>query len=97
MDKLEEEFCLMKEFYMPAKRLKVRRSMTIQKSEMLRSLIMYRVEFSESAVKALKIQIGIQQVIIKNWAVKNLADCDSPRIHGKAQGNLSEYMAIQSR
>ncbi|MFR5263661.1 MAG: type II toxin-antitoxin system RelE family toxin [Christensenellales bacterium] len=27
---------------------------------------------------------------IKNWVVKNLVDCDDPRVHGKAlKGNLA--------
>ena len=53
-------------------------------------LIMYRVEFSESTVKALKKLDRHTARVIKNWVVKNLVDCDDPRIHGKAlKGNLS--------
>ena len=50
---------------------------------------MYRVEFSESAVKQLKKLDKQTQRIIKNWVVKNLVDTSDPRLHGKAlTGNL---------
>lgn len=50
---------------------------------------MYRVEFSESAIKDLKKIDKSVVKIIKNWIVKNLVDTVDPRIHGKAlTGNL---------
>lgn len=50
---------------------------------------MYKVEFTESALKQLK-KIDKQAVrIIKNWVVKNLVNCENPKNHGKAlTGNL---------
>ncbi len=51
---------------------------------------MYRVEFTESAIKQLS-KLDKQTVrIIKNWIVKNLVNSNDPRLHGKAlKGNLS--------
>ena len=51
---------------------------------------MYRVEFSESALKELKKLDKHTARVIKNWVVKNLVDCDDPRVQGKAlKGNLT--------
>lgn len=44
---------------------------------------MYKVEFSESAIKQLKKLDKQTSRIIKNWVIKNLVDCDDPRVHGK--------------
>lgn len=53
-------------------------------------LIMYKVEFSESALKSLKKLDKSTVRVIKNWVVKNLVDCDDPRVHGKAlKGKLA--------
>ena len=50
---------------------------------------MYKVEFSESAVKQLKKLDKYTAKIIKNWIVKNLVNTVEPRQHGKAlKGNL---------
>ena len=50
---------------------------------------MYRVEFSESAVKQLKKLDKQTARVIKNWVIKNLVDTLDPRHHGKAlKGNL---------
>lgn len=50
---------------------------------------MYKVEFTESAVKQLK-KLDKQTVrVIKNWVIKNLVNTPNPRLHGKAlKGNL---------
>lgn len=50
---------------------------------------MYKVEFTESAIKQLK-KIDKQTVrVIKNWVIKNLVDTIDPRLNGKAlTGNL---------
>ena len=50
---------------------------------------MYKVMFSEGALKELK-KMDKQTVrVIKNWVVKNLVDTVDPRLHGKAlTGNL---------
>lgn len=50
---------------------------------------MYKVEFTESAVKQLK-KLDKQTVrVIKNWVIKNLVSTPDPRLHGKAlKGNL---------
>ena len=50
---------------------------------------MYKVEFTESAVKQLK-KLDKQTVrVIKNWVIKNLVNTPDPRLHGKAlKGNL---------
>ena len=50
---------------------------------------MYQVQFTASAVKQLgKMDKQIVR-LLKNWIVKNLVDCDDPRVHGKAlTGNL---------
>ncbi len=50
---------------------------------------MYKVEFTESAIKQLK-KIDKQTVrVIKNWVIKNLVDTIDPRLYGKAlTGNL---------
>ena len=51
--------------------------------------MMYKVEFSESALKALKKLDKQTARVIKNWVIKHLVDCDGPRVHGKAlKGNL---------
>lgn len=51
---------------------------------------MYKVEFTESAVKELKKLDKSTAKVIKNWVVKNLVDCNDPRLHGKAlKGNLA--------
>ena len=51
---------------------------------------MYRVRFSESAVKQLKKLDKHTARIIKNWTLKNLVDTEDPRQQGKAlTGNLS--------
>lgn len=51
---------------------------------------MYRVEFTESALKDMKKLDRHTARVIKNWIIKNLVDCDDPRIHGKAlKGNLA--------
>lgn len=51
---------------------------------------MYKVEFSESALKSLKKLDKYTIRVIKNWVVKNLVDCDDPRVNGKAlKGNLA--------
>ena len=51
---------------------------------------MYKVEFSESALKALKKLDKQTARVIKNWVIKHLVDCDDPRVHGKAlKGNLA--------
>ncbi len=51
---------------------------------------MYKVEFTESAVKQLK-KLDKQTVrVIKNWVIKNLVNSTDPRLHGKAlKGNLN--------
>ncbi len=51
---------------------------------------MYKVEFTESAVKQLK-KLDKQTVrVIKNWVIKNLVNTADPRLHGKAlKGNLN--------
>lgn len=50
---------------------------------------MYRVEFSESAVKQLKKMDKQTARVIKNWVIKNLVNTDDPKQHGKALvGNL---------
>lgn len=53
---------------------------------------MYKVEFSETALKSLK-KLDKQTIrIIKNLVVKNLVDCYDPTIHGKAlSGNLKGF------
>lgn len=44
---------------------------------------MYKVEFTESAVKQLK-KLDKQTVrVIKNWVIKNLVNTPDPRLHGK--------------
>ena len=44
---------------------------------------MYRVRFSESAVKQLKkLDKHIASLII-GWLEKNIQNCENPRIHGK--------------
>ncbi|MBQ7891053.1 MAG: type II toxin-antitoxin system RelE/ParE family toxin [Erysipelotrichaceae bacterium] len=50
---------------------------------------MYQVKFTDFAIKQLK-KLDKQTVrLLKNWIVKNLVDCDDPRVHGKAlTGNL---------
>ena len=50
---------------------------------------MYKVQFTESAVKQLK-KLDKQTVrVIKNWVIKNLVNTPDPRLHGKAlKGNL---------
>ena len=50
---------------------------------------MYKVMFSEGALKELK-KMDKQTVrVIKNWVVKNLVDTVDPRLHGRAlTGNL---------
>lgn len=50
---------------------------------------MYKVEFSESAVKQLK-KLDKQTIrVIKNWVIKNLVNTTDPRLHDKAlKGNL---------
>lgn len=51
---------------------------------------MYKVEFSESALKSLKKLDKNTIRVIKNWVVKNLVDYDDPRVHGKVlKGNLA--------
>ena len=51
---------------------------------------MYKVEFSESALKSLKKLDKSTVRVIKNWVVKNLVDCDDPIVHGKAlKGKLA--------
>ena len=49
----------------------------------------WQVRFTENAVRELK-KLDRQTVrVIKNWVIKNLADTDDPRLHGKAlSGNL---------
>ena len=50
---------------------------------------MYRVEFTESSIKALQKMDKHTSRVIKNWVVKNLVDTSDPRLHGKALvGNL---------
>ena len=51
---------------------------------------MYKVRFSDSAVKQME-KLDKQTLrVIKNWIVKNLVDTDDPRKHGKQlKGNLS--------
>lgn len=52
--------------------------------------MMYKVQFSASAVKQLKKLDKNTARIIKNWTMKNLVDTTDPRQHGKAlTGNLS--------
>lgn len=50
---------------------------------------MYKVEFSESAVKQLK-KLDKQTIrVTKNWVIKNLVNTTDPWLHGKAlKGNL---------
>ena len=50
---------------------------------------MYRIEFTENAIKELsKLDKGTLR-IIKNWIVKNLVNTVDPRLKGKAlKGNL---------
>ena len=50
---------------------------------------MYKVEFTESAIKQLK-KLDKQTVrVIKNWVIKNLVDTIDPRLYVKAlTGNL---------
>lgn len=50
---------------------------------------MYKVRFSDSAVKQMA-KLDRQSLrVIKNWIVKNLVDTDDPRRHGKPlSGNL---------
>ena len=44
---------------------------------------MYQVKFTDSALKQLQ-KIDKQTMrLIKNWIVKNLVDCEDPRVHGK--------------
>lgn len=51
---------------------------------------MYRVEFTESALKDMKKLDRHTARVIKNWIIKNLVDCDDPRMYGKAlKGNLA--------
>ncbi len=51
---------------------------------------MFKVQFTESAIKQLE-KLDKQTLrVIKNWVIKKLVDCDDPRIHGKAlKGNLA--------
>ena len=55
---------------------------------------MYKVEFTESAVKQLK-KLDKQTVrVIKNWVIKNLVNTPDPRLHGKAlKGNLKRLQS----
>ncbi len=51
---------------------------------------MYKVEFTESAVKQLKKLDKQTARVIKNWVIKNLVNATDPRLHGKAlKGNLN--------
>ncbi len=51
---------------------------------------MYKVEFTESAVKQLKKLDKQTTRVIKNWVIKNLVNTTDPRLHGKAlKGNLN--------
>ena len=44
----------------------------------------WQVRFTENAVRELK-KLDRQTVrVIKNWVIKNLANTDDPRLHGKA-------------
>ena len=56
---------------------------------------MYKVEFSESAIKQLKKLDKQTSRIIKNWVIKNLVDCDDPRVHGKPlKGKLEQFYLL---
>lgn len=44
---------------------------------------MYKVVFSESAVKQLKKLDKQTAKIVKNWVIKNLVDCNDPKAHGR--------------
>ena len=50
---------------------------------------MYKVRFSDSALKQME-KLDKQTLrVIKNWIVKNLVDTDDPRRHGRSlKGNL---------
>lgn len=61
----------------------MKRNMIIQKFGKCQVSEMYKVEFSESAIKQLKKLDKQTSRIIKNWVIKNLVDCDDPRVHGK--------------
>ena len=43
----------------------------------------YSVEYSQSAIKALKKLDRYTKTVIKNWIDKNLVDCDNPFQYGK--------------
>ena len=45
---------------------------------------MYKVEFSESAVKQLKKLDKQTARVINNWVIKNLVNTSNPRLHAKA-------------
>ena len=50
---------------------------------------MFRVKFSEHAVRELKKLDKPTLRVIKNWVIKNLVDTTDSRLHGKAlTGNL---------
>lgn len=51
---------------------------------------MYKVVYTESAIKALS-KLDRQTLrVIKNWVTKHLIDCDDPRASGKQlKGNLA--------
>lgn len=51
---------------------------------------MYKVRFSDSALKQME-KLDKQTLrVIKNWIVKNLVDTDDPRRHGRPlRGNLT--------
>ena len=50
---------------------------------------MYKVRFSDSALKQMENLDKQTLRVIKNWIVKNLVDTDDPRRHGRPlKGNL---------
>ena len=57
---------------------------------------MYKVEFTESAVKQLK-KLDKQTVrVIKNWVIKNLVNTPDPRLHGKALHMTEKWCACSA-
>lgn len=46
--------------------------------------MMYKVEFTERALKELKKLDRHTAALILGWVRKNLENCENPRLHGKA-------------
>ena len=53
---------------------------------------MYSLKFSQKALKDLsKLDKSIARLIV-SWLIKNIDNCDNPRIHGKSsKGNLCGF------